>query len=51
MDATYVTIFAFVVNGITKQLLIGINYDFVDFQSVICKAKRIISCPATYSIQ
>lgn len=53
MDATYVIMLAYVVNGITKQLLIGIwvNYDLVDFQAVIFKAKRILSCPATYSIQ
>lgn len=51
MDATYITMLA--VNGIRKQLLIGIwvDYDLVDFQAVILKAKRILSCPSTYSIQ
>lgn len=53
MDATYVTMLAYVVNGIPRQLLIGIwvNYDLVDFQAVVLKAKRILSCPLTYSIQ
>lgn len=53
MDATYVIMIAYVVNGITKQLLIGIwvNYDLVDFQAVFFKTKRILSCPLTYSIQ
>lgn len=43
MDATYVTMPAYVVNGITKKLLIGIwvDYDLVDFQAVIRKAKNI----------
>lgn len=53
MDATYVTMPAYVVNGITKKLLIGIwvDYDLVDFQAVIRKAKKYLNCPSTYSIQ
>lgn len=53
MDATYVTMPAYVVNVITKKLLIGIwvDYDLVDFQAVIRKTKTFLSCPSTYSIE